>query len=92
VDIIETFPKSVKSFGDFEDILAKGKPDVWESHRPAEGGAAGKMLKDIIAKAANLKAAAPAKQATATQGSHVRPSGTTALRLTTRNPCSTASR
>jgi bifunctional non-homologous end joining protein LigD len=48
--------KSVKSFGDFEDILAADKPDIWESHRPAEGGEAGKMLKVIIEKAANLKA------------------------------------
>jgi bifunctional non-homologous end joining protein LigD len=56
VDVAKKFDKSVKSFGDFEDILAQDKPDVWESHRPAEGGAAGKMLQDIIAKAAKLKA------------------------------------
>ncbi len=56
VDVVEVAPKSVKSFGDFEDILAEDKPDVWESHKPAEGGAAGKMLQDIIAKAARLKA------------------------------------
>lgn len=49
--------KSVKSFGDFEDILASDKPDIWESHRPAEGGEAGTMLKAIIEKAAKLKAA-----------------------------------
>lgn len=49
--------KSVKSFGDFEDILAEDKPDVWESHRPAEGGEAGTMLKQIIEKAARIKAA-----------------------------------
>ena len=48
--------KSVKSFGDFEDILAADKPDVWESHRPAEGGEAGAMLREIIEKAAKLKA------------------------------------
>ena len=48
--------KSVKSFGDFENILAADKPDVWESHRPAEGGEAGAMLKEIIEKAAKLKA------------------------------------
>ena len=47
--------KSVKSFGHFEDILAADKPDIWESHRPAEGGEAGKMLKEIIEKAAKLK-------------------------------------
>src|SRR5688572_6120940 len=56
IDVAKKFDKSVKSFGDFEDILAQDKPDVWESHRPAEGGAAGKMLQDIIAKAAKLKA------------------------------------
>jgi bifunctional non-homologous end joining protein LigD len=48
--------KSVKSFGDFEDILAADKPDIWESHRPAEGGEAGAMLKEIIEKAAKIKA------------------------------------
>jgi bifunctional non-homologous end joining protein LigD len=47
--------KSVKSFGDFEDILAADKPDVWESHRPAEGGEAGAMLKQIIEKAAKIR-------------------------------------
>jgi bifunctional non-homologous end joining protein LigD len=49
--------KSVKSFGDFEDILASDNPDIWESHRPADGGEAGAMLQKIIEKAARLKAA-----------------------------------
>jgi bifunctional non-homologous end joining protein LigD len=48
--------KSVKSFGDFADILAADNPDIWKSHRPAEGGDAGAMLKEIIAKAAKIKA------------------------------------
>jgi bifunctional non-homologous end joining protein LigD len=51
--------KSVKSFGDFENILAADKPDVWESHRPAEGGEAGAMLKEIIARAGKIKAGKP---------------------------------
>ena len=55
VDIATFAPRSIKSDGDFEDILAQDNPDVWESHKPAEGGAAGKMLSDIIAKAAALK-------------------------------------
>ena len=46
--------RSIKSDGDFEDILAQDDPDVWESHRPAEGGAAGKMLKDIIERALSI--------------------------------------
>jgi len=49
--------KSVKSFGDFADILAKDKPEVWKSHRPAEGGEAGAMLRSIIEKALKIKAA-----------------------------------
>ena len=51
----------MKSDGDFEDILAADKPDVWTSNRPAKGGEAGAMLATIIARAAKLKAgAAPA--------------------------------
>ena len=70
IDVAKKFDKSIKSFGDFEDILAQDTPDVWESHRPAEGGAAGKMLRQIIDKAAKLKAAAkPAKPAKASQTS-----------------------
>jgi bifunctional non-homologous end joining protein LigD len=61
VDVTELASQSVKSFGDFEDILAADKPDVWESHKPAEGGAAGKMLTQIIEKAAKLKASRDSK-------------------------------
>src|SRR5688572_21447612 len=57
LDITEFAPRSVKSEGDFEDILAADKPDVWQSHRPAEGGEAGMMLRKIIERAAALKAA-----------------------------------
>jgi bifunctional non-homologous end joining protein LigD len=56
VDITEFAPKSVKSDGDFEDILAADRPDVWESNRPAKGGEAGAMLAQIIERAAQLKA------------------------------------
>src|SRR6476469_4088855 len=56
LDITEFAPRSVKSDGDFEDILAADKPDVWTSNRPAKGGEAGEMLEAIIAKAAALKA------------------------------------
>ncbi len=55
VDIAEFAPRSVKSDGDFEDILAQDQPAVWESHRPAKGGDAGKMLAAIIERAAALK-------------------------------------
>jgi bifunctional non-homologous end joining protein LigD len=62
LDITEFAPRSVKSDGAFEDILAADNPDVWVSHRPAEGGEAGTMLKKIIERAAALKAGkAPAE-------------------------------
>ena len=56
VDITEFAPLSVKSGGDFENILAAERPDVWESNRPAKGGDAGAMLATIIERAAQLKA------------------------------------
>jgi len=56
VDITEFAPLSVKSGGDFEDILASDTPAIWTSHRPAKGGASGKMMEEIIQKAAALKA------------------------------------
>ena len=56
LDITEFAPRSVKSDGDFEDILAADRPDVWESNRPAKGGEAGAMLATIIERAARLKA------------------------------------
>ena len=62
LDIAEFAPRSVKSDGDFEDILAADKPDVWDSNRPAKGGEAGAMLAAIIEKAAALKAATTSRR------------------------------
>ncbi len=56
LDITEFAPRSVKSDGDFEDILAADKPDVWVTNRPAKTGETGAMLAAIIRKAAALKA------------------------------------
>jgi len=56
VDITAFAPKSVKSEGDFEDILAADNPDIWQTNRPAEGGTTGAMLRGIIEKAAAIKA------------------------------------
>ncbi|HEY6214736.1 MAG TPA: DNA polymerase ligase N-terminal domain-containing protein [Vicinamibacterales bacterium] len=64
VDIAEFAPKSVKSGGDFEDILAEDTPAVWVTNRagrPAAGGEAGAMLGRIIERAAALKAARSTK-------------------------------
>jgi bifunctional non-homologous end joining protein LigD len=58
VDITTFAPLSVKSGGDFEDILAADSPDVWHTNRPAPArtGATGAMLARIIERAAALKA------------------------------------
>ncbi|HUK33714.1 MAG TPA: DNA polymerase ligase N-terminal domain-containing protein [Vicinamibacterales bacterium] len=56
VDITEFAPKSVKSEGDFEDILAADTPAIWVSKGPTKGGEASKMLAEIVEKAARLKA------------------------------------
>src|SRR3954465_9227631 len=50
VDIAEFAPLSVKTSGDFADILASGNPDIWHSNRPAQGGAAGAMVGRITAR------------------------------------------
>ena len=55
LDITTFAPLSVKSNQDFEHILASDNPNVWESHRPAAGGATGKMLQQIIERAVALK-------------------------------------
>jgi len=57
VDIAEFAPRSVKSDGDFEDILAEDNPAIWHTNRPAKGGDTGKMFEKIIARAAALKSA-----------------------------------
>ena len=73
VDIAEFAPRSVKSDGDFEDILAGDKPDIWVSHRPAKGGETGAMLDAIIKKAAAIKSGtAPAPPAPAARAKSAR--------------------
>jgi len=56
VDITEFAPRSVKSDGDFEDILAQDNPAIWQTTRPAKGGESGARLATIIERAARLKA------------------------------------
>jgi len=56
LDIAEFAPRSVKSDGDFEDILAADKPEIWVTNRPVKGGETGELLAKIIEKAAVLKA------------------------------------
>jgi bifunctional non-homologous end joining protein LigD len=67
LDITEFAPLSVKSGGDFEDILAANNPAVWHSNRPAKGGDAGAMLATIIERAAALKTARSTKDTKVTK-------------------------
>jgi bifunctional non-homologous end joining protein LigD len=55
VDITEFAPLSVKSEGDFAEILAQDNPSIWISHRPAEGGETGAMFKRIIERALEMR-------------------------------------
>ena len=55
VDIAEFAPLSIKSEGDFADILAQDNPAIWISHRPAEGGETGAMFRKIVERALALK-------------------------------------
>jgi bifunctional non-homologous end joining protein LigD len=55
VDITEFAPNSVKSDGDFADILADGDPEIWISNRPAQGGETGAMFEKIVARALEMQ-------------------------------------
>jgi bifunctional non-homologous end joining protein LigD len=70
LDITEFAPRSVKSDGDFEDILGQDMPAVWQSNRPAKGGDAGAMLAQIIERAAKLKTTRPDTAPPAAAASH----------------------
>ncbi|HEY6362115.1 MAG TPA: DNA polymerase ligase N-terminal domain-containing protein [Vicinamibacterales bacterium] len=69
VDIAGFAPLSVKSKGDFADILAEGDPDVWHSNRPAKGGETGAMFEKIIARALDMRASEGSKAATVSRSS-----------------------
>src|SRR6478735_8312379 len=55
VDITTFAPLSVKSEGDFAEILADGNPEIWTSNRPAQGGETGAMFQKIIERALEMK-------------------------------------
>jgi bifunctional non-homologous end joining protein LigD len=56
VDITTFAPLSVKSEHDFAEILAEDNPAIWATNRPATGGDAGTLLRDVIERAAAIKA------------------------------------
>jgi bifunctional non-homologous end joining protein LigD len=55
VDITEFAPNSVKSGGDFADILAQDNPEIWVSNRPAKGGESGALFEKIVERALEMK-------------------------------------
>jgi hypothetical protein len=67
IDIAEFAPLSVKSGGDFAEILSAGDPDIWRSHRPAEGGETGAMFDSIVKRALAMKAGGAAKTSAKSQ-------------------------
>jgi bifunctional non-homologous end joining protein LigD len=72
LDITTFAPRSVKSDGDLEDILASDTPAVWLSNRPAKGGETGALLAELIERAAKRKAddtTQPAKGSAVARGS-----------------------
>jgi len=98
VDIAEFAPLSVKSKGDFADILARGNPDIWHSNRPAQGGDTGAMFEKIIARALEMRGAPDssgsavpelARKATAAKKKTTRPAKKkTAAKKPTKRPAS----
>ena len=66
IDITTFAPNSVKSGGNFKDILLTGAPDVWHSHKKAAGGTGGDAaLRKIAEKVAALEEPAGEPIATA---------------------------
>ena len=56
IDITEFAPLSVKSEGDFDDILAADMPDLWVTGRPATAagrGSAAALTREVIERAAH---------------------------------------
>jgi len=56
LDITTFAPLSVKSEGNFADIVGEDAPAIWRSNRPAKSGDAGAMFARIIDQAERLKA------------------------------------
>jgi bifunctional non-homologous end joining protein LigD len=54
LDITEFAPNSVKSGGNFEEIVGADAPDVWRSNRPAKTGDTGALFERILERAAAI--------------------------------------
>jgi bifunctional non-homologous end joining protein LigD len=81
IDIAEFAPLSVKSGGDFAEILSAEDPEIWRSNRPAQGGETGAMFDSIVKRALAMKAGkaegAPAKAPVKAKGERLKAKGQT---------------
>src|SRR5262245_59117676 len=84
VDIAEVAPRSVKSDQDFHEILAEDNPEVWRTNRPVSGGETDALLREIIERAATLKAERQADARRPARSSRTRPSTAAVSTRTTR--------
>ena len=75
LDIAEFAPLSVKSEGDFAEILSQDNPDIWRSNKPAQGGETGAMFDRIIAQAMQMRAGGSPGSGTRDPGSGIRDPG-----------------
>ena len=55
LDIAEFAPLSVKSEGDFADILSQENPDIWRSNKPAHSGETAALFTRIIEQAMKMR-------------------------------------
>ena len=76
VDIAEFAPLSVKSRGDFADILSQENPGIWQSNRPAQSGEAGAMFRRIIERAIEMREARAGSGAAAAASTRRKAAGT----------------
>jgi bifunctional non-homologous end joining protein LigD len=86
VDIAEFAPLSVKSRGDFADILSQENPDIWQSNRPAQSGEAGAMFRRIIERAIEMREARAGSGAAAATSARRKAAGTGKARRSAASP------
>lgn len=89
LDIAEFAPLSVKSEGDFADILSQDNPDIWRSNRPVQGGETGAMFDRIIAQAMQMRSGSGSRgsaRAARSKGAATRKTQTTSKTAKTKAP------
>jgi bifunctional non-homologous end joining protein LigD len=80
VDITTFAPNSVKTGGDFEDILGQDMPAVWRSNRPAKSGDAGAMFARLLGRAETLRVDTGKEKARKAAGKRIPPARTSGMK------------